>query len=126
MTTQYASPFYVIMSAPGRKGAILTIMFNSTNNVAQYLNDTTSPSFMVQTNYDRWLPDPKQSYPIGRRTRAEQMLTMLGQGRAGTELGVWMAMTSYPVHNPSTMFSALMGPDKEPEVFVWDEVVQFL
>jgi hypothetical protein len=119
MNAQFAAPFYHIISGAGRQGAVLTIESDATKNVAEYLNDTSPVTFMVQTNYDRWLPDTG----LFRRTTAENALTMLGRERSGTELGVWMALSTYPVHNTHTMFSALMSVEKEPEAFVRDAMV---
>jgi hypothetical protein len=37
-----------------------------------------------------------------------------GTARGGTvaELGVWMTLSTYPVHNPHTMLSCLMGVNR--------------
>ena len=114
-TSQFASPYYNIVSGTGRRGAVLTIEFDVANNVVQFINDTSSTTFMVQTNYDRWLPDPSSD---PRRTVAEDALTMLGRDRSGTELGVWMALSTYPVHNTGTLFTALMSVAKQPEAYI--------
>ncbi len=119
MTSQFASPFYNIISGAGRQGAILTIEWDATQNVAELLNETSPISFMVQTNYDRWLPDQG----LMRRTVAEDALKMLGRERSGSELGVWMALSTYPVHNPSTLFSALMSVGKHPEAYIRDAMI---
>ena len=115
LTSTFAAPFYVIMSGTQRRGAVLTIAFNRTANNAQFLSDANltaaaagfRTSFMVQTNYDRWLPDPTSD---PRRTVAEDVLHNIESAdRRGTELGVWMALGTYPVHNPMTMFTVLMS-----------------
>lgn len=114
-TTSFASPFYNIISGTGRRGAVLTIQFNQSRNVIEVLDDSSNVTFMVQTNYDRWLPDPPSD---PRRTVAQNAMTLVGRERSGTELGVWMALSTYPVHNPSTMFTALMSVDRAPEAYV--------
>lgn len=113
-TAQFASPFYNIVSGTNRRGAVLTIQFNSTGNRVEFIN-STNVTFMVQTNYDRWLPDPSDD---PRRTVAENTLAMVGRDRSGTELGVWMALGVYPVHNPQTLFTALLSVNSDPEVYV--------
>lgn len=109
-TSQFASPFFGIMSGPGRVGAVITAFFNSSNNVVEYLTDESPTTFIVQTNYDRWLPDPPED---PRRTVAEGVMKAVGPTRRATELGVWMALGTFPVHNPSTMFSVLMSVEAD-------------
>ena len=96
------------MTGTHRRGAILTIDSNASLTRTEYLHDNMTVTFKVQTNYDRWLPDPPSD---PRRTVAENTLTMMGRHRSGTELGVWMALSTYPVHNPTTLFSAIMSAD---------------
>ena len=116
MSATLASPGYIIMSGPGRRGAILTLSFNNTKNVREGLDDSSNVTFKVQTNYDRWLPDPSDD---PRRTVAERVLgDVEGPARRGTELGVWMALSTFPVHNPGTMFTVLMRADRAPEGYV--------
>ena len=122
--TNFAAPFYAIVTGTQRRGAIISIQANTSNTRVEYLNDTSSVSFKVQTNFDRWVPDSTEGiYPEGRRTMAESTMTMLGRERSGLELGVWMALSAYPVLNPSTMFSALMSVSKEPEIYVRDQIM---
>ena len=113
-SSQFAAPFYNIVSGTKRRGAILTLEFNATNNIVEYLTDESPVTFMVQTNYDRWKPDTG----LLRRTAAENALTAVGRDRSGTELGVWMALSTYPVHNAQTLFTAILSVAKEPEAFV--------
>ena len=122
--TNFAAPFYAIVTGTQRRGAIISIQANTSNTRVEYLNDTSSVSFKVQTNFNRWVPDSTEGiYPEGRRTMAESTMTMLGRERSGSELGVWMALSAYPVLNPSTMFSVLMSVSKEPEIYVRDQIM---
>jgi N-acylethanolamine-hydrolysing acid amidase len=114
-TTQFATNFYCISAGTERRGAIYTISYNSSDNVVVLLSDNSTLPYMVQTNYDRWLPDP-MSDP--RRTVAEQHLALIGPARAGTELGVWMVAGVYPVHNENTMYTALMSVDTDLEAYI--------
>ena len=110
------APFYVIMSGTKRRGAILSIDANASLTHREFLHDGMNVTFKVQTNYDRWLPDPADD---DRRTVAENTLSMMGRPRSGTELGVWMALSTFPVHNPTTMFTALLGAERPvAEVYV--------
>jgi hypothetical protein len=85
------------------------VSFNQSVNRVLPINDGSATPYLVQTNYDHWLPDPKND---PRRTVAQDTLAMLGRHRAGTELGVWMTLSTYPVHNPHTMLSCLMGVNR--------------
>ncbi len=106
----FAVPFYAILSGTGRRGAVLSLSANKEYNVIERLSDQAPhPWYMVQTNYDRWKPDPTSD---PRRTVAEQHMDMLGAARGATDLGVWMTLSTYPVHNPNTMYSVLMGVDR--------------
>ena len=116
-TSTYAAPFYAITAGEGRIGAVVTASFNKTENYVEVLSDATDRKgwYMVQTNYDRWEPDPPRD---PRRTVAEEHLAMLGRARGGSELGVWMTASVYPVHNPGTMYTALMRTDRAPEGYI--------
>jgi N-acylethanolamine-hydrolysing acid amidase len=119
-TVNLGSPAYVIMSGSQRQGAILTLFWNASHNVQEHLDDSSHVTFKVQTNYDRWLPDPTDD---PRRTVAEKALTAVGRHRSGTEWGVWMALSTYPVHDVQTLFTVLMRPDKDPEGFIRDAMI---
>ena len=77
------------------------------------LSDTLT--VLVQTNYDRWQPDPKFD---PRRTRAEEMLqsVLLGSGTghdaAATALDLLAVASAYPVHNPHTAVTADGSSDR--------------
>lgn len=105
-TVQLAAPVYIIMSGTGRRGAVLSLYFNSSENVVELINDDSDSWFMVQTNYDRWLPDPPTD---PRRTVAENALRAIGQDQGGSQLGVWMAISTFPVHNSGTMYTVIMS-----------------
>jgi N-acylethanolamine-hydrolysing acid amidase len=120
MNVSLASPAYIIMSGPGRVGHVLTLQVDKTANVRLTLNDSSPVPFLVQTNYDHWLPDPPTD---PRRTAAERALSLVGPARSGTDLGVWMALSTYPVHNPSTKFSVLMTVEQFPEGYVREAMV---
>ena len=104
------SPAFFIMSGPGRRGVVLSVTVDPVTAVrATVINDTTPTAFLVQTNYDHWLPDPPND---PRRTVAEAALTALGPNLAGSPVGVSLALSTYPVHNPNTFYSALMSVEE--------------
>ena len=111
MTILRGGPAYIILSGPNRIGHILTLQFNNSDNVKETLSDASNVTFMVQTNFDRWKPDP---WYDPRRTAAEDALAMVGREVSGEKLGVWMALSTYPVHNMETIFSVLMTVEQAP------------
>ena len=125
-TTAFASPFYLIMSGTGRRGAVIAVGWNATDNVIDIIDDSSSQSFMIETNYDRWKPDPKDD---PRRTVAHNALMSLTPERRGTRLGLYMALGTYPVHNPATLFTTLMttGEDAQdgPTIEGWTRVPMY-
>lgn len=99
------APFYMILSGPGRQGAVVTTRW-ALPPVVIYLNDSTPYWFLVQTNDDHWKPDEPED---PRRTVAENTLKFLGRDAGATKLGMWMTLSQFPVHNGGTAFSALMS-----------------
>jgi N-acylethanolamine-hydrolysing acid amidase len=63
--------------------------------------------FVVQTNYDHWEPDPADD---PRRSAGEATMAQLGRGFGTTPLGLFVAASAYPVHNPHTAYTAVMSP----------------
>ena len=104
-----AAPFYIVAAGPAGQGAV--IARNSTGSVGTtVLSD--ADAVLVQTNYDRWLPDSKTD---PRRTRGEQMLeSILGSGAdrdaTATSLDLLAVASAFPIHNPHTAFTAVMDP----------------
>ena len=118
LTSTFAAPFYAIMSGAGRQGAVLSIAWNNSLNVEANIGDHGSEDgkwYMVQTNYDRWQPDPVTD---PRRTRAEQALESLGSEDGATRTGVWMVISEYPVHNRHTFYSLLMEVTRRTRGFI--------
>lgn len=119
-TTLFAAPFYGIVSGYPRVGAVLSVSYNQSYTRIEYLNkngeaDNGGRWYMVQTNYDRWQPDPAYD---NRRTVADDALKTLGRVDGGTRLGVYMAISTYPVHNENTFFTLLMQIDRPTRAFI--------
>ena len=60
---------------------------------------------MVQTNYDQPGPDCPTD---ARRTKAEETMLGLGQDEGSTQLGVFAAVSTQPVLNEGTAYTAIM------------------
>merc|ERR1712185_587197 len=72
-------------------------------------NDTGDPDkdfYLCQSNTDLWLPDNPAD---PRRTAAEILLHRLGRREGTSQLGLFAALSAYPVHNPNTAYTALMS-----------------
>jgi hypothetical protein len=92
-----AAPFYIIVGGPGGEG--LVIARNETGSVGTDALGADEP-FLVQTNYDRWLPDPKLD---PRRSYAEGLLrSFLAAGKGAkvaptlSQLDLFAVAGSYP------------------------------
>ena len=63
--------------------------------------------FIAQTNYDHWQPDPAED---PRRTALEHYLNDMGPHVGTSTMGLFAAISTYPVHNPHTAYTAVMQP----------------
>ena len=109
-----AAPFYAVLAGPAGDGVIMAR--NETHSEGtDWLGGHSAGALgdvLVQTNYDRWLPDSRAD---PRRTRAESMLTSIlgsarGQRSPPTEVDLFAVASAYPIHNPHTAYTAVMNP----------------
>lgn len=75
--------------------------------------------YLVQTNSDRWLPDPKDDQ---RRTQAEQAIRSLGRASAAQYDGMLRVMSVWYVLNPDTVFTAVLSPLHGNATFIGQNV----
>ena len=68
----------------------------------------TSKFYIAQTNYDHWQPDPATD---PRRTALERYLDDMGADIGVSKMGLFAAISTFPVHNPHTAYTAVMQPD---------------
>ena len=114
----FAAGQYVIFSTFARNGGVLSLSFTPSKNrmdilSAKFADQQTPPEssgegvwFLVQTNYNRSLPDP--SYDP-RRTVAINALDSLGREVGASSVGAWLALTQEGVSVSSTEYSCLMS-----------------
>ena len=121
----FAAGQYVIFSAMGRKGGVLSLSFDTNKNKMEILEDPTTsvavtPTknlakegewFLVQTNYNRSLPDPSDD---PRRSVAIKALKDLGREVGATSMGAWLALTQPGVSVSDTEYSCLMSATRIP------------
>ncbi|KAK3288405.1 hypothetical protein CYMTET_4115 [Cymbomonas tetramitiformis] len=100
-----AAPYYVIVAGKrSPDAAIITRSAEAVDDITWL--DSASDWLLVQTNYDRNQPDPASD---DRRTVAECLLRQLGQVKGATNLGVYAVISSFPVHNVNTAYTAIMS-----------------
>eukprot|EP00730_Choanoeca_flexa_P000883 TRINITY_DN10380_c0_g2_i2.p1 TRINITY_DN10380_c0_g2~~TRINITY_DN10380_c0_g2_i2.p1 ORF type:complete len:378 (+),score=54.00 TRINITY_DN10380_c0_g2_i2:253-1386(+) len=113
-TTPFAVGMYLIAST-GEDGLVITRSADAYNTTR--LNGR---NFVVQTNYDRWLPDPSTD---PRRTYAEAILsnTATSASLEGCFLHAYATVTSPHVKVPDTAYTVTMSVDQGLELaMVWD------
>jgi hypothetical protein len=109
-TIRLAAPFYVVAAgAQAGEGVVLARNLTGVDDGGSGsgpLRLNASTWFLVQTNYDHWLPDDPSD---PRRTVGEGMLAQFGQNVGASAVGLMMAAGTWPVHNPHTAYTALMN-----------------
>ena len=103
--TPLAAPEYVVISGPKDAAIVARDPKGVANLTALSLSSSTAEDlwFAVQTNYDRNIADPDD-----RRTVAENLMRQYGQEIGATEVGLYAALSTFPVHNPTTAYTAIM------------------
>ncbi|KAL4435714.1 hypothetical protein ABPG74_018265 [Tetrahymena malaccensis] len=103
-TTAIACPIYYMVSGPGiNDGVVIERNYDSIHGFYQ-LNETTS--FLVQTNYDRDIPDP---WYDRRRIPAQERLEKLN-GNINETVLMEDIMMKYPTLNIATIMSTVVNP----------------
>eukprot|EP00939_MAST-03C_sp_MAST-3C-sp1_P000776 g776.t1 len=102
-----AAPEYVVISGTSEAAILARDPDSLANMTTLTANASTAEDswFAVQTNYDRNVKDPPTD---ARRTAAEIILRQYGQDVASTPIGIFAALSTYPVHNSGTAYSAVM------------------
>ena len=106
-TMHLAAPMYAVVGgvAPGEGAIIARGVGTEVVNVTRLSSLSSSPSFIVQTNYDNWLPDDQSD---ARRTAAIMYMNSSFPNPT-SPLGLYAVASAYPVHNPHTAYTALMS-----------------
>jgi N-acylethanolamine-hydrolysing acid amidase len=127
--TPLAAPMYAVVAGVGAfQGVVITRQCNGTvapsSHGLAWLSSSpprgvSGVQFLVQTNYDRWLPDPPSD---PRRTVAEQFIeSMVSVSDAASLYGVMAVVSDYPVFNEDTAYTALLRPQGEPST-LWSVI----
>ena len=105
-TEEFGAPCYLIVSGVNKgEGVVITRDRTGVANVSQIVNEPDQ-WFIVQTNYDRDLPDPAQDY---RRIPAEDKMREIGrEGISGVRM-FEEVLTIVPSMRPSTILTSIMS-----------------
>ena len=104
-TVRLAAPYYVI-AAGAQSGEGVVITRNTTGAVATRRLGAAGGGALVQTNYDA--RDPKEIFDP-RRAAAEQTAAEMDAAEVATPLGVFAILSTFPVLNPKTAYTAVMS-----------------
>eukprot|EP00825_Cyclidium_porcatum_P036092 TRINITY_DN3796_c0_g1_i1.p1 TRINITY_DN3796_c0_g1~~TRINITY_DN3796_c0_g1_i1.p1 ORF type:complete len:273 (+),score=50.27 TRINITY_DN3796_c0_g1_i1:125-943(+) len=100
-----APMFLIIAGAEAWQGAIVSRDPNTELPIYYLKQNGTDGWILVVTNYDLWIPDPPDD---PRRTVATQTLQQMTQKRGASIFGVLGTISTYPVQNEGTIYSAIM------------------
>lgn len=106
VNAKLAAPMYAALSGMG--GTIITkaVATESDPELVELSADPSKqPWFVVQTNYDHWLPDPSTD---ARRTAATLNIQNNGQILVQTPTGMFAVMATPPVLNDETAYTVIM------------------
>ena len=122
-----AAPYYVAIGGTRSAEGVLFARagLGEADNVSgpgiERLSPTTGIWYLVQTNNDRWKPDPTYDY---RRTYAEVALVEAGRGRGSTALGLLGVANLFPIRNPTTSHIVVMSAEKGTiETFILEPTI---
>ncbi|CAF2092772.1 unnamed protein product [Rotaria magnacalcarata] len=102
------APVYFILTDGQSSGVIIT------RNRLNSINPIELNSTLVQTNYDHWLDDPINDL---RRTTAENILRTFNITQMTIDNIFNIALSVIPVLNRNTVYTAIMNPAKNQEIF---------
>lgn len=107
----FAAPEYIIAAGPATgDGMVIARNPNASQNPplgVLHLNETDDGWFFAQSNYDHWEKDNEID---PRRSAAEHLFREFGRDAATTPVGMYAIASAWPVHNPKTVYTAVMSP----------------
>ncbi len=100
--TSIAPAYYIVSGVKSNEGAVITMGRDGLYDLTT-LNVENGTWFLVQTNYDRDLPDPKSD---NRRVAAEQRVNTIGRANITMQNLLDNVLSQYPNFNAITILSA--------------------
>lgn len=108
MSEEFAAPCYLIVSGvKENEGVIITRDISGVANLSRLNSSDPDQWFMVQTNYDRNLPDPASDY---RRIPAEERMRKIGRKDVNEQRIYDEVLTLVPNMRPTTILTSVMSP----------------
>jgi len=105
MTDVIMPAYFIVTGNISSEGAAIARAPNFTRTVT--VGDYSSSNwYLVQSNYDHWEPDNPND---PRRTMVEMMLEQQGLGLGNTPVGVYSALTNYPLGTFETVYRTVMS-----------------
>ena len=105
---EFGAPVYLTVSGMNKnEGVVITRDRRGVYNVSQIDFDSEDQWFLVQTNYDRDIPDPASDY---RRVPAENKMKAIGRNNMSEETLYNTVMISAPNKRDETITSSVMCP----------------
>ena len=110
--TQFIAPFYAIVGGvSGNEGAVIT--HNRSNAIDVWrLDDTNGRWFILETNYDHWMPPPDRD---NRRDPANYMMNTTGLADINNDT-MYTVLSTPPVLNDGTIFTVIMSA-ADPDLY---------
>lgn len=107
-SVRLAAPVYYIIAGTGaNQGVVLTRDREFTRDDWKMPNPTGPAWYLLQTNYDHWLPDPVHD---ARRTYGDNHMNQLGQPLGASLDGIFDVLSTWPVMNNNTCQTVMMQP----------------
>ncbi|XP_041351778.1 N-acylethanolamine-hydrolyzing acid amidase-like [Gigantopelta aegis] len=110
-TDTAADAYFIVAGVRAGEGAVITKARLQVDDV-WYLNQTNNKWFLVETNYDHWIPTPASDK---RRDAAIQSMRSMGRGHINTK-NLFKVLSTPPVLQSSTIYSVVMSA-ADPQIF---------
>ena len=110
--TQFIAPFYAIVGGvSGNEGAVIT--HNRSNAIDVWrLDDTNGRWFILETNYDHWMPPPDRD---NRRDPANYIMNTTGLADINNDT-MYTVLSTPPVLNDRTIYTVIMSA-ADPDLY---------
>ena len=106
-----AAPFYVVLGGTKPGEAVVIARNLTAPEDVLTMRETQDKWFVTQSNYDRRSPEgsflPDNSGDP-RRTAADVLMRQHGTRNAVSAVGLFAVVSTYPIHNPDTAYTAVM------------------
>ena len=102
--TELSAPEYIVASGVN-DGEVLIRELNTTSKIVKIGHQGTF-DYLMWTNYDSCLAEPKTDI---RCAPGKLLLENMGRVLSGSSMGIYAVTSAFPVHNPTTAYTAVMN-----------------